>query len=107
MSLKQPLPTKEKDDYKKDMNKLIKLIRNFTTGKIFVLGIYQAYNLKEDDVIEINQSIKEISQKNQAIFIDISELSNNKDYFLLDNSYYFNYKAHQEISKKIIGYLDL
>jgi len=104
-SLKSHLTSKEKEDYKKDMKKLMKLIRNFNTGKIYLLGIYKAYNLKEEDIQEINDAIKEIAIENQAIYIDISNLATNPDYFLLNSSYYLNYKGHKEISKQILSSL--
>lgn len=100
-SLKQVLPSKEIEDYKKDVEKLLNLIRNFNDGKIFLLGIYKAYNLKEETVLDINQSLKRIAQNNRAIFIDIADLINNREFFLLDNSYYLNYKGHKEIASKI------
>lgn len=100
-SLKQVLPSKEIEDYKKDVEKLLNLIRNFNDGKIFLLGIYKAYNLKEETVVDINQSLKSIAQNNRAIFIDIADLINNREFFLLDNSYYLNYKGHKEIASKI------
>lgn len=100
-SLKQVLPSKEIEDYKKDVEKLLNLIRNFNDGKIFLLGIYKAYNLKEAIVLDINQSLKRIAQNNRAIFIDIADLINNREFFLLDNSYYLNYKGHKEIASKI------
>jgi len=100
-SLKTNIPTKEIEDYKKDMKKLMKLIRNFNTGKIYLLGIYKAYNLKEEDIQEINDAIKEIAIENQAIYIDISNLATNPDYFLLNSSYYLNYNGHKAIYKEI------
>lgn len=100
-SLKQVLPSKEIEDYKKDVEKLLQLIRNFNDGKIYLLGIYKAYNLQEEDILNINQSLKEISKNNRAIFIDISDLTNNNDFFLLNTSYYLNYKGHKEIASRI------
>lgn len=101
-SLKQSLSTKEKEDYEKDIDKLLKLIRNFNDGKIYLLGIYKAYNIKAEEVTEINKSLQEIATRNKAIYIDISDLSENSDYFLLDNSYYLNYKGHKEIANRIL-----
>lgn len=101
-SLKQSLSTKEKEDYEKDIDKLLKLIRNFNNGKIYLLGIYKAYNIKTEEVTEINKTLKQIANNNKVIYIDISDLSDNSEYFLLDNSYYLNYKGHREIANRIL-----
>ncbi len=102
-SLKQIITTPEKNDYYKDMTKLIKLIRSFNDGKIYLLGIYKAYNLEDDDISEINQFLKELAVANKMIYIDIADLINNPEYFLNNNSYYLNYKGHQEIYQRIIA----
>lgn len=104
LSLKEPLPSKEKEDFKKDMEKLIRLIRNFNDNKIYLIGIYKAYNLKDNDITEINNSLKEIAKNNKIIFIDISDLTTNNDYFLLNNSYYLSYKGHKEIARRILTF---
>lgn len=100
-SLKQTLSTKEKEDFKQDMEKLVKLVHNFTEGKIYLLGIYQAYNLKMEDIEEINTFLKSISGSDNIIYIDITDLSEHSEYFLLNDSYYLNYKGHKEIAKRI------
>lgn len=101
-SLHQHLSSKEKEDYIKDMTKLLQIIRIFNDKKIYLLGIYKAYNLKEEEVNEINQSLKQIANRFQVIFINISDIANNPDYFLLNNSYYLNYKGHKEIANRIL-----
>lgn len=101
-SIYHRLLSKEKEDYKKDMTKLIQLIRSFNEGKIFLLGIYKAYNLNMEDVDEINRFLKELAENNKIIYVDIANLSENADYFLLNNSYYLNYKGHKEIFNRII-----
>jgi len=101
-SIYHRLLSREKEDYKKDMTKLIQLIRSFNEGKIFLLGIYKAYNLNMEDVDEINRFLKELAENNKIIYVDIANLSENADYFLLNNSYYLNYKGHKEIFNRII-----
>jgi len=102
LSLKQNIPTKEIEDYKNDMQKLLKLIRNFNDGKIFLLSIYKGYNIQEDELIDINDSLKNLANNYQATFIDISDMADHPDFFLLNESYYINYKGHKEIAKRII-----
>lgn len=105
-SLKSNLTTKEKENYINNMKKLLKLIRNFNDNKIFLIGIYKVYNLKQEDVDYFNENLKQIAQELQLEFIDISSLSEKKEYFSSNNSYYFNYKGHQDIANKIIKKLE-
>ncbi len=106
-SLKQNIPTKEIEDYKKDMEKLIRLTRNFNDGKIVLIGIYKAYNIEDEEVIEINNFLKKLSETYQLEFIDISDVINHSNYFLQNESYYMNYKGHKDIANKIINNLNL
>lgn len=102
-SLKTNIPTKEIEDYKKDMEHLIKIIRNFNDKKIYILGLYKAYNITDNELNSINDHLKSIADKYHAIYIDIQDLIENPQYFLLNNSYYLNYKGHKEISNRILG----
>ena len=106
-SLKQNIPTKEIEDYKKDMEKLIRLTRNFNDGKIVLIGIYKAYNIEDEEVLEINNFLKKLSETYQLEFIDISDVINHSNYFLQNESYYMNYKGHKDIANKIINNLNL
>lgn len=100
--LKQSLTTKEKEEYQTDINTLLKLIRNFNDKEIYLLGIYKAYNLKEEDVSSINSSLKELAGVYHIKYIDISDVTNHPEFFLTNNSYYLNYKGHLAIANKIL-----
>lgn len=89
------------DKYLEDMNKLLTEIRKFYDKKIIMIGLYEAYNFKKRDVIEINDKLKRICGKYNVIFFDCLGLSLNKEYYLDDTSYYLNYKAHKLIAKEI------
>ncbi len=87
--------------YQENMEKIMEYLRNFNNHKIYLLGIY----LKEEEEKEetINTFLKDLSQKYQLEFIDISELQKEKNKYFLNNSYYLNYKGHQKIFEKIIN----
>lgn len=89
------------DKYLEDMDKLLTEIRKFYDKKIIMIGLYEAYNFKKRDVIEINDKLKRICGKHNVIFFDCLGLSLNKEYYLDDTSYYLNYKAHKLIAKEI------
>lgn len=103
ISLKTNIPTKEIEDYKKDMDHLLKLIRNFNDKKIYLLSLYKGYNISEEELNDMNSFLKQISEKYHLIYIDIQNITENPQYFLLNNSYYLNYKGHNEIANRIIS----
>ncbi len=92
---------KRMEQYKKNMEKIIRLIRNFNHYQIFIIGLYDYHNEKSDSIDQINEELQNLSNKYQITFIDISDFSLKKEYYLSNNSYYFNYKAHQEIANRI------
>ena len=97
------IPTKEIEDYKKDMDHLLKLIRNFNDKKIYLLSLYKGYNISEEELNDMNLFLKQASEKYHMIYIDIQNITENPQYFLLNNSYYLNYKGHNEIANRIIS----
>lgn len=107
LSLKSNIPTKEIEDYKKHMEHLLKLIRNFNDKKIYLLSLYKGYNISEEELNDINTFLKQIAERYQIIYIDIQNITENPQFFLLNNSYYLNYKGHKEISNQIINTLNI
>ena len=101
-SLKANIPTKEKEKYLSDMKRLMKLIRNFNNKEIYLIGIYKVYNLNQEDINYINENLQQIAKENQMTYIDITNLIEKKEYFLTNDSYYLNYKGHQDIANRII-----
>lgn len=101
LSLKQNILNREREEFKKDMEQLLKLICNFNEGKMFLIGLYKAYNIEDSTIDELNHYLKELSQQYSITYIDSSDLINNPEYFLLDTSYYLSYKGHQELFKRI------
>lgn len=88
-------------EYLNEFETLLKNIREFYEKDIIVIGLYPGFNFEKKDAIEVNSKLKAICGKYDTYFIDILALALNKDYYLNDNSYYFNYIAHKEISKMI------
>lgn len=86
----------------KNYDILLNILKDITKGKILIVGLYENKYLEKSNVIIINSEIANLASKYDAIFVDISDLMVNKDYFLNKNSYYFNYKGHEIISEIII-----
>lgn len=89
-------------DFIKDYDKLLGLIKKITEAKVIVVGLYENKHLNKANTIILNSEIANITNKYDYIFINISDLLINNDYYLNKNSYYFNYKAHSIIAEIII-----
>ena len=99
------LNTKSIEEFIINYEKLIKNIKDISESNIFIIGLYHNKYLTMQDTILINASLNNIASKYKVNYIDISDLLNNKDYFLHKDDYYFNYQAHKEIAIKILNLL--
>jgi len=81
---------------------LMYMLKDITDAKIVIVGFYENKYLDKGNIIILNSELSNIAIKYEAIFINISDLMLNKDYYLDNQSIYFNYKGHQEIAKMII-----
>lgn len=92
-----------------DMKKLIKLIKKYNNKKIFILGLY---NSKEDTtlnkyIIDANNHLKKISDKENINFINLYDIfKNNKHLIYNSNNYYPNHDGYKLIANKIIKMLN-
>lgn len=100
-SLNQEISNLQIDEYLTDYASVLAQIRSFYQEKIIVLSLYPAYNFDKNDTIELNSRLKVICGKYNAFFIDVLAISLNKDYYLDNNSYYMNYKAHKKVAQLI------
>lgn len=91
------------NNYISEFDDLIYMLRDLNEHNIVIVGLYKANKLKEQDVILFNSNLKNIADKYNATFIDISDLAKESKYYLRNNSFYLNYEAHQEISKMILA----
>ena len=89
------------DSYIDEINILFSTIREFYQKDIIFIGLYPAINFKKSDVVEVNSKLKLLCGKYNINFLDILALSLKKDYYLEDDSYYLNYKAHEQIANLI------
>lgn len=92
-------------DFVNNYDRLINNIKEISDSKIIMIGLYQNKYLDESKVIIINSELSNIANKYNIVFINISDLLLDKDYFVGMDSYYFNYKGHKEITKLIVNSL--
>jgi len=81
---------------------LMYILKDITEAKIVLIGFYENKYLDKSDVIILNSELSNLAIKYNAIFINISDLMLNKQYYFDSESYYFNYKGHKAIAEMII-----
>lgn len=97
-SLEQSIDEDIIDKYLKEMEILLKSIRDFYDNNIILIGLYPAKKFDINDVIIVNKGLNKLCGKYKVNFIDILTDSLNKDYYFSNNSYYMNYKVHKKIA---------
>lgn len=100
-SLVENITNEKIEDYLKDMESVLKTIRDFYEKKVIVIGVYPAYKFDKKDAIEVNSKLKILCGKYNVDFLDVLAISLNPKYYLEEESYYMNYKAHEEIAKML------
>lgn len=91
------------NDFIWEYDKFISNLKDITEGKIIVISLYENKYLSKSNVIIVNSEISNLALKYDIIFLDISDLAINEKYYLNNQSFYFNYKAHEIIADMIIN----
>ena len=105
-ALKNNLGSTKINGFLKKYDELLKLITSLNHKKILIISMYPSQLISMTKVQKINNKIQELCQKYKVVFIDISKISNNKEYFALEKSYYPNYKGQKYIFDIIEKYYD-
>jgi len=85
-----------------EYDNLLFMLKKITDAKIILIGFYENKYLDKSKIIILNSEISNIAIKYDCIFINISDLMLNNDYYIDNKSYYFNYKGHKKIAEMII-----
>lgn len=105
LSITKDLDIKYINEFINNYDKLISIIKNISDAKIVVIGFYENKYLDKSNVIILNSELSNLVKKYDLVFINISDLMLNKDYYVNKDSFYFNYKGHKEIASMIINSL--
>lgn len=98
---KKELSTPEINNYLKNMDQILKIIRIYNEKEVFLIGLYSSNKIKNEKIQEINEELKKICDTYQIKYINIENITENKDYFFNQKSYFLNYKGHKSISEII------
>lgn len=103
MSMTNDLTKEAIKDFICEYDDFIYMLKDITDGKIIIIGLYENKYLNKSNVIILNSEISNIALRYNVIFLDISDLALNKNYYLDNKSFYFNYEAHEIIKDMIIN----
>mgnify|MGYP004506209239 FL=1 len=93
---------KEMDNYLINMEKIINLLRVYNQKKIILLSLYPTSDLTKEDVSKINNYLQNLAQEKRIDFVDITSITENKDYFFNSSHPYPNYKGHRYLKNLIV-----
>ena len=100
------LKSKNISEYLSNIEKIIKMVRNINkNSNIIITSLYESSKLSKDNIIKINSELNNIANKYNINFVDITSVILHKDFYMIPNNYYLNYRGHQYISelvKKVI-----
>ncbi len=90
----------------KKYEQVLKQIRRLNDKKVYVLGLYETSNIKKSKISKINEEIKNLCSKYKAIFIDLSSITEYKEFFANKKDYYLTYKGQEYIFNLIRNELE-
>ena len=94
------------DNMIENYNKILTYINRFHHEKVFVLGYYNVLGESNDIFNYANYKLKEICEKNNSIYIDLSNIfTNNPNYFKNNGNFIPNNKGYEKISQIIVDNL--
>jgi len=92
------------DSFLKDINQLLKLIREYCKEDIIMIGYYNTYGSYYDEYFDyINRELKLIADEYDIKFIDISDIYNEKNQ---DNTIWLDKNENKKLSNKIIEIIE-
>ncbi len=100
-ALKNNLGSTKIKGYLNKIQELFAKVRSLNDKKIFVISLYSSKQINKDKILKINTELAKLCQKNKLVFIDISDIRKNSEYFTKPNNYYPNYKGQEYIFEKI------
>ncbi len=84
-------------------NKVLEYINRFHHDKVYVLGYYNVLNTNNDAFSYANYKLKEICQKHNFIYVELSDtLTNNPHYFSKPKTFIPNNQGYEKISQIIV-----
>ena len=96
------LKSKNISEYLINMEKIIKMIRNINkNNQVIITSLYETSKLSKDNVFKINNELNNLANKYNLKFVDISDVVFHKEFYMLPNNYYLNYKGHEYICELI------
>ena len=97
------------DNYIKDLDALLTLLRKYSKERIVLLGFYDPTNSPTLKPVftNLNTQIKNLCSKYDIIYIDTYNLFLDKNYIINQNNFYPSKEGYSVIGNKIIEFIEL
>ena len=102
LAMTKDLNTETIKDFIDNYERLIYLLKDVSEARIVLISLYENRYLDKSNTIIINSELANIANKYDITIININDLMLNETYYLNKQSFYFNYRGHQEIAKIIV-----
>ena len=79
----------------------LNMIKKVNNKKIYIIGLYESNLINTSKIEKINEELKKLAQKYNAIYIDITDITEHQEFFIQKRNYYVNYKGQEFIFNKI------
>lgn len=103
---KNTLGSTKINSYLTKYEEVIKNIKKLNNKKIYIIGLYKTKLINEAKVTKINEELKKLSEKYNLTFITLDEITEKREFFILENEYYVNYKGQEYIFNQIKNTLE-
>lgn len=80
---------------------VLEKIRSLNDKKLYIIGLYESNLINETKIDKINMELEQIAYQFQAKYIEIKDITTQKEFFKANNNYYLNYKGQEYIFNKI------
>jgi len=92
-------------EYKDDLKELLNQIKKLNNKQVIIIGLYTVNNRELTNIMKINAFLQDIALEYNFTYINLQDITFNKDYFFDSSSYYLNFKGHKAVYQEIKKHL--
>lgn len=87
--------------YLSKYKEVLTILRKLNNKKIYLISLYETNLVNKTKIKKINEELQKLCNQNNITYINIEDITANKEFFTTKNEYYLNYKGQKYIFNKI------
>lgn len=103
---KNTLGTTKINGFLNKYEEVLKTITKLNDKTIYLFSLYETNLINQTKISKINEELKKLADNYNIIYIDITNIKENTEFFIQKNNYYVNYKGQNYIFNKIKDHLE-